>query len=189
MIVMGVDPGSRVTGYGVVSCGSGVSTVMECGVIRLSQSQSLPERIGEICRVLEDVLIRCRPQRIAIETAFVGRSVRAAMTLGQVRGAVVALAMRMGIGIHEYAPREVKLAVTGSGSAGKEQVAAMLVRLLDLGVAPESRDITDALGIAFCDILRSSSGVARQQALLMNGGANKNRGWSAFIDTHPERVA
>jgi len=111
------------------------------------------------------------------------------MTLGQVRGAVLALAIRMRLEIHEYAPREVKLAVTGSGAAGKEQVALMLVRMLGLDVVPEPRDITDALGIAFCDHLRGSSAGCRQQGMLMKGGVNKNRGWSAFLEAHPERVA
>jgi crossover junction endodeoxyribonuclease RuvC len=189
MIVMGVDPGSRKTGYGVIGQGTGGFTVLGSGLIRLEGSKTLNERIGLICSRLEEVITLMKPDCVAIETAFVGRNVRSALILGQVRGAVLATAMRCGVDVREYAPREVKLCVTGSGSAGKEQVAAMLSRLLDLGDEVRPLDVTDALGIAYCDLSRGAGAGFMQDLKLRKGRSGKKQGWSAFVDDHPELVA
>jgi crossover junction endodeoxyribonuclease RuvC len=97
--------------------------------------------------------------------------------------------MRCGVEVREYAPREVKLCVTGSGSAGKEQVASMLSRLLDLGDEIRPLDVTDALGIAYCDISRGAGAGFVQDLKLRKGRNSKKQGWSAFVDDHPELVA
>ena len=132
MVVLGVDPGSLNTGYGVVSQSSGVLSVLVCGVIRLNPRRTHAERIGEIYRELEAVIDDFKPERVALETAFLSRNVQSALKLGQVRGAVIALAMNQHLELHEYAPREVKSAITGRGSASKEQVAFMVSRMLGL---------------------------------------------------------
>ncbi|NTU68038.1 MAG: crossover junction endodeoxyribonuclease RuvC [Chlorobiaceae bacterium] len=190
MIVLGVDPGSRTTGYGVISGGDAGYSVLGCGVVRMKGSIALAERIGMIWTGLEEVIAATRPDCIAIETAFVGRNVRSAMILGQVRGAVIALAVRNGLPIREYAPREVKLAVTGYGSAGKEQVASMLSKLLPLGGKPMPSDATDALGIALCDLSRNGpAGPGGRVPLPSPGKKRKKQGWSDFVDGHPELIA
>jgi crossover junction endodeoxyribonuclease RuvC len=190
MIVMGIDPGSRNTGYGVIRFGEGGYSVISCGVIRMKSSTPLAERIGQIWTGLEEVVASTKPEVMAIETAFVGRNVRSALILGQVRGAMLALATRNGLPVREYAPREVKLCVTGSGAAGKEQVASMLSRLLGLGESAMPSDVTDALGIAFCDLSRNAlAAVGVQQSARGNEMKRKKQGWSAYIDDHPELVA
>ncbi|NTV01690.1 MAG: crossover junction endodeoxyribonuclease RuvC [Chlorobiaceae bacterium] len=190
MIILGVDPGSRITGYGVISGGDAGFSVLACGVVRMKGSMPLPERIGMIWSGLEEVVAATRPDGIAIETAFVGRNVRSALILGQVRGAVIALAARNGLPVREYAPREVKMAVTGYGSAGKEQVASMLTRMLSLGGKPMPSDATDALGIAFCELSRSGTDRAGSQVSSpLPGRKRKKQGWSDFIGDHPELVA
>jgi crossover junction endodeoxyribonuclease RuvC len=189
MIVMGVDPGSRKTGYGVISQGPEGFSVLGSGLIRLDGSKSLNERIGVICAGLDEVIRLMKPDCVAIETAFVGRNVRSALILGQVRGAVVATAIRCGVMVREYAPREVKLCVTGSGSAGKEQVADMLCRLLELGDELRPLDVTDALGIAYCDLSRNGGAVFPKGSATRKGNNGRKQGWSAFVDDHPELVA
>ncbi|NTW51259.1 MAG: crossover junction endodeoxyribonuclease RuvC [Chlorobiaceae bacterium] len=189
MIVMGVDPGSRKTGYGVIGQGAKGFSVLGSGLIRVDGLPSLNERILRICTALEEVIGIMKPDCVAIETAFVGRNVRSALILGQVRGAVLATVMRSGVTVREYAPREVKLSVTGSGSAGKEQVAAMLHRLLELGDEPRSLDVTDALGIAYCDLSRGSGGGFTQDSMMRRGKNSRKQGWSTFVDDHPELVA
>ena len=190
MIVLGVDPGSRITGYGVISDGDDGYCVLGCGVVRMKCSMPLPDRIGLIWNGLQEVITSTGPDCIAIETAFVGRNIRSAMILGQVRGAVIALAVRNGLPVHEYAPREVKMVVGGSGSASKEQVAAMISSLLSLGANSMPADATDALGIAMCDLSRS-----RLAAVGIRGFSpsacrkRKKQGWSDFIGDHPELVA
>ncbi|MBN1929100.1 MAG: crossover junction endodeoxyribonuclease RuvC [Chlorobiaceae bacterium] len=187
MIVLGIDPGSRKTGYGVIAGARGSFSVLGCGLVRPAASGTLHERIGELCAGLDEVIGRMKPDAVALETAFVGRNVRSALILGQVRGAVLATVIRHGLPVREYAPREIKLAVTGSGSARKEQVSAMLSRLLNLEEQPKPLDVTDALGIAYCDLARGASLFGHGG--MTGRGKSRSKGWAAFVDEHPELVA
>jgi len=185
MVVLGIDPGSLNTGYGVIRQDSGGFSVLVCGVIRLNPRRSHAERIGEIYRELSQVIDDFRPERVALETAFLSRNVQSALKLGQVRGAVIALAMNHNLILHEYAPREVKSSITGRGAASKEQVAFMVTRMLGIAVAPKPYDVTDALGIALCDLLRGDS----RKPFLSAGGARSGGGsWSKFINASPDKL-
>lgn len=157
MIVIGVDPGSVRTGYGIVTRKGEHFSLVSCGVIRLSSKWSIPERIKIIYDELEGLISLNRPARLALETAYVNRNAQSALKLGQVRGAVVALAMNNGLTLREYAPREVKQILTGRGGASKEQVAYMAKHFLKIAGPVKPHDITDALGIALCDLLRESA--------------------------------
>jgi crossover junction endodeoxyribonuclease RuvC len=189
MIVLGIDPGSRKSGYGVIKGTGTVFSVLGCGLIRPAASATLHERIGQLCLGIDEVITLMKPECVALETAFVGRNVRSALVLGQVRGAVLATVLRHGLPVREYAPREIKLAVTGSGAARKEQVAAMLSRLLDLGLEPKPLDVTDALGIAYCDLARGQSALFRPDGVTKKCGNGRRKGWEAFVAGHPELVA
>ncbi|NTW83934.1 MAG: crossover junction endodeoxyribonuclease RuvC [Chlorobiaceae bacterium] len=185
MVVLGVDPGSLNTGYGVISCDSGAFSMLSCGVIRLHSFRSHAERIGRIYGELEKVIDIFKPERAALETVFLCRNPQSALKLGQVRGAVIALAMNKGLGLHEYAPKEVKLAVTGKGAARKEQVSFMVSRMLGLHEEPRPYDISDALGLALCDLLRSG----RTEAVMPQTGLrSKGGGWSTFVREYPHMV-
>jgi crossover junction endodeoxyribonuclease RuvC len=185
VIVLGVDPGSRLTGYGVIHENCGVFSVFACGAIRLHSRSTHAERIGQIYSELEAIIDDFQPERVALETVFLSRNVQSALKLGQVRGAVIALAMNRKLSLHEYAPREVKSAVTGKGAASKEQVAFMVARMLALREVPQPYDVTDALGIALCDLLRGESReLFRQSGKSRNGGSN----WSKFVRASPEMV-
>ncbi|TLU82337.1 MAG: crossover junction endodeoxyribonuclease RuvC [Chlorobium sp.] len=185
MVVLGVDPGSLNTGYGVISFDSGAFSMLSCGVIRLHSLRSHAERIGRIYRELEKVIDIFQPERVAIETVFLCRNPQSALKLGQVRGAVIALVMNKGLGLHEYAPREVKLAVTGKGAARKEQVSFMVSRMLGLKEEPGPYDITDALGLALCDLLRAGT----TEAVIPQGVSRPRRGnWSTFVREYPHMV-
>jgi crossover junction endodeoxyribonuclease RuvC len=188
MIVLGIDPGSRKSGYGVIAGTPAGYRVLGCGLVRPAASATLHERISQLCEGIDEVIGRMKPEAVALETAFVGRNVRSALILGQVRGAVLATVLKHGLPVREYAPREIKLAVTGTGAARKEQVAAMLSRLLDLGLEPKPLDVTDALGIAWCDLARSAS-IIRPEGGTKKSGNNRSKGWSAFVADHPELVA
>jgi crossover junction endodeoxyribonuclease RuvC len=185
VIVLGVDPGSLLTGYGVIREDCGIFTVLACGVIRLHPRTSHAERIGQIYRELEVVIADVQPERLALETVFLSRNVQSALKLGQVRGAVIALAMNRNLLLHEYAPREVKSAVTGKGAASKDQVAFMVSRMLALNPVPEPYDVTDALGIALCDLLRGES-----RELFRSSRKSRKAGskWSKFVDASPDLV-
>ena len=188
MIVLGIDPGSRKTGYGVIDGTAAGYRVAGCGLIRPAVTATLHERIGQLCLGIDEVIERMKPDAVALETAFVGRNVRSALILGQVRGAVLATVLKHGLPVREYAPREIKLAVTGTGAARKEQVAAMLARLLDLGLEPKPLDVTDALGIAYCNLARGESAI-RPESGAKKSGNSRNKGWAAFVADNPELVA
>ncbi|ABB24496.1 crossover junction endodeoxyribonuclease RuvC [Pelodictyon luteolum] len=185
MIVLGIDPGSLSTGYGVVSTDDGRYRLLECGVLRLNPGKSHPARIGEIFEALDCLISRVQPGRLSIETAFVGRNVQSALKLGQVRGAVIALGVHRGLMLHEYAPREVKLAVTGRGGASKEQVAGMVTAMLGLGSVPKPLDVTDAIALALCDMLRNEGNVSLPKA---KGSSRRGNGWAEFVKASPDLV-
>ena len=160
-IIIGIDPGSRVTGYGLVEKrGSGI-VYIGSGVIKLGASKPMPERLAMIKRGLDDVLREYRPAAMAVEDIFIAKNPKSALKLGQARGVVILAAAEAGIEVFEYAPREVKGSVTGIGSAHKSQVGAMIIRLLRLDHDPACDDETDALAVAFCHALRSGSPIGR----------------------------
>jgi crossover junction endodeoxyribonuclease RuvC len=146
--ILGIDPGSRATGYGVIEVeGSSLARVAG-GVIRPA-AEPLPERLGQIALALENVIAETRPDGAAVESVFAARNARSALLLGQARGAALVACGRSGLETAEYAPTRVKQAVVGYGSAPKPQVQRMVQRLLALAVLPAS-DEADALAIAIC---------------------------------------
>jgi len=157
MIVLGIDPGSRLTGWGVVRVGAGGAvSALAHGTIA-GGTGALAERLVALGRGLEEVLDRHRPELVGVEQAFHARNVRSTLVLGHVRGLVLWLAAGRGVAVAEYAPRVVKLAVTGRGGASKPQVADMVRRLLALDARPQA-DAADALAVALCCARRAAPG-------------------------------
>jgi len=143
---LGVDPGSRTTGYGVVESEGGRLRCLACGVIRAGEG-ALPERLGRIYRGIVEVIQRYEPEEVAVESVFAARNVRSALVLGQARGAALAACELSGAQVHEYAPAQVKVAVVGQGRASKGQVQHMVRLLLGLATTP-AVDASDALAVA-----------------------------------------
>ena len=183
MRILGIDPGSVATGFGVVEGrGARVAHVAH-GTLRPPRSAELPERLAFLHRAVAALLAAHRPDAIAIERVFAGRSVHAALVLGQARGAVLAALAVAAVPIRELAPQHVKLAVTGQGAAEKAQVQAMVRRLLALDALPP-RDAADALAAAICcaqegrlAVLAASRSSARTPARDLSGlrGARRSR--------------
>ena len=150
MRVLGIDPGSRLTGFGVVETQQAGLVCIEAGVIRL-QPVSLAERLGQIYRELEQVINRCQPDTMAVEQVFMSRNAKSALTLGHARGAAIVAGIHAGVAVAEYSATEIKQAVVGHGRAAKEQVQHMIKVLLALKQTPQS-DMADALACAICHI-------------------------------------
>ncbi len=146
--VLGIDPGSRVTGYGVIHCRAGQTEFIACGTIRSTDSV-FSRRLLEIHEGLCEVIAAHRPNEAAVEDVFVAGNPRTALKLGQARGVAVLAALRHGLPVHDYPPRQIKLAVAGYGQAAKTQVQHMVRVLLGLAAAP-SADAADALAVALC---------------------------------------
>ena len=150
--VIGVDPGSGTTGYGVIDSDGRSYEVVEFGGIRGSRNLTFAARLLEISRRLEEVIERLTPQACAIEDTFYAVNVKSALKLGQARGAVLVAAARAGVEIFEYSPLEIKSALVGYGRAEKQQVQAMVRALLGMNDPPEPLDASDALAVAICHI-------------------------------------
>jgi crossover junction endodeoxyribonuclease RuvC len=150
MRILGIDPGSRLTGYGVVEVSRGRSVYVASGCIRTTQ-KDIPARLGEIYEGIAALIRDHAPDAAAVEQVFVARNASSALKLGQARGAALAAVVMVGLPVAEYAARRVKQAVTGTGAATKYQVQHMVCRLLQLTRAP-SADAADALAIAICHI-------------------------------------
>ncbi|MBC8043512.1 MAG: crossover junction endodeoxyribonuclease RuvC [Rhizobacter sp.] len=177
MITLGIDPGSLVTGYGVVQSEGKRLAGLDFGVIRTDARSPMPVRLKTIYDGLERLIETYEPERLSIETVFFGKNVQASLKLGQVRGAVMILAMNHGMEVAEYAPREVKKAVSGGGGAAKEQVAFMVQKILNLTDTGKFLDATDALALAICDANRSASPLASHA-----------KDWKSFIMENPHLV-
>ncbi len=154
VLVLGIDPGTAVTGYGVVERRAfGDLRLVECGVIRTSAGEPLAERIREIYTEVVSLLARHEPCAMAVEDVFQGKNVRSALTLGHARGAILLAGALRGVPIAEYAPRAIKSAVVGSGGATKDQVGFMVKQQLRLREAPAPADAADGVAVALCHCL------------------------------------
>jgi crossover junction endodeoxyribonuclease RuvC len=151
LTVVGIDPGTTATGYGVVSrSADGRLALLECGVVRTTSKAPLAERIREIFQEIEEVLERFRPGAVSVEAVFHGKNVRSALVLGHARGAILLAASLRDIAIHEYSPREIKKAVVGHGNASKDQVGIMVQERLRLKTPPAPSDAADGVACALC---------------------------------------
>ncbi len=150
MIVLGIDPGTAVTGYGVVRApgGPGPLALVECGVIRTSPRLPLATRIRDIFEGVAELVDRHAPDAVCVENVFQGKNVRSALSLGHARGAILLAAALRDVPIAEYSPREIKKAVVGNGGATKEQVAFMVQRQLRLKTPPSPMDAADGVAAA-----------------------------------------
>ncbi len=150
MIILGVDPGSVVTGYGVLETEGNRFKVVEAGPLRLKKHGELPNRLVYLAEHIERLIATHRPDVLAIEKIFHGVNFNSTLRLGYVRGVVLMLAARLGVPVAEYASTEVKKAVTGYGRAEKSQVQEMVRMLLGLNEIPKPNDVADALALAIC---------------------------------------
>ncbi|MCC7054046.1 MAG: crossover junction endodeoxyribonuclease RuvC [Gemmatimonadaceae bacterium] len=160
MLILGIDPGTAVTGFGVVRGeGVGAATLVECGVLRTSPRHGLPDRLCELFDGVTALLERHRPDAVAVESIFYARNVRTTITLGHARGVLLLAAAKAALPIHEYPPAEIKKAITGTGAATKEQVQYMVKTLLRLKTVPSPNDAADGVAAALTCLL-----TARTQA-------------------------
>jgi crossover junction endodeoxyribonuclease RuvC len=148
--ILGVDPGSVQTGFGIIHEKNDALAFLDCGVIRTSSASPLSHRLKRIYNELRNVMERYRPDVVSMENIFVARNVRSALKLGHARGVAMLAAVNGGYEVVEYTPAEVKKTLAGSGRADKDQVQRMVKALLSLSELPEPYDASDALALAIC---------------------------------------
>lgn len=179
-IILGIDPGTLVMGYGLILIEGKKASLLEMDVLKLSKFKDHYERLQLIhCRV-QELIQQHKPTGFAIEAPFFGKNVQSMLKLGRAQGVAIAAAIQGGLTVTEYSPKKVKQSVTGNGNADKEQVWLMLQRILRIAERPDYLDATDALAVAVCHFYQESSPLA---------GVSKAKGWEQFLQRHPERIA
>ena len=161
-IILGVDPGTNVMGYGLIRTAGSQASLMAMGVIDMRREHDPYLRLGRIFERVTGVIDEFLPDEMAIEAPFFGKNVQSMLKLGRAQGVAIAAAIHHSVPIHEYAPMKIKMAITGNGAASKEQVAAMLKRLLNINDKdmPTFMDATDALGAAYCHFMQQGRPVS-----------------------------
>ena len=179
-IILGIDPGTNLMGYGVLKVLDNKAQMITMGVIDLRKFSDAYMKLGHIYERVTGIIDSYLPDEMAIEAPFFGKNVQSMLKLGRAQGTAIAAAIRHGVPIHEYAPMKIKLAITGQGQASKEQVAAMLQRILKINERDmcDFMDATDALGAAYCHFLQLNRPVSQAHY----------RGWKDFVNKNQERI-
>ena len=180
-VILGIDPGTNVMGYGVIRVAGQAVSMVAMGVIDLRKMHDPYLRLGHIFERVTGIIESYLPDEMAIEAPFFGKNVQSMLKLGRAQGTAIAAAIHHGVPIHEYAPMKIKMALTGNGGASKEQVAGMLQRLLKIPNEDMSKfmDATDALAAAYCHYLQ----MGRPESDV------KYRGWKDFVNKNQDKVS
>jgi crossover junction endodeoxyribonuclease RuvC len=180
MIILGIDPGSVITGIGIINCNADKIKLIDFDAVVLKSKDPLTKRLKVIYDVCLDKIKKYNPNEFAIETVFFGKNIQSTLKLGQARGVAIIAAVNSDINVSEYSPREVKKSITGNGAATKEQVMYMVKRILEIKEDPKYIDSSDALAIALCHYYNL-------QNKIVSSGKRKNN-WKKFIEANPERI-
>ena len=150
MRVLGIDPGIRTTGFGIIDSSRNRLSLAACGTIIPKASDSTPLRLNHLFEEVDSIINKFSPDIFSIEDMFYSKNVKTAMILGQARGAMIIAAAQANINIFEFAPRKVKMSVCGNGGASKEQVQYMVMKILNLKDIPGTMDVSDAIAVGIC---------------------------------------
>jgi crossover junction endodeoxyribonuclease RuvC len=180
-VIMGIDPGTNIMGYGILRVKDGKVRMETMGIIDLRKFGDGYLKLGHIFERVTGIITAYLPDEVAIEAPFFGKNVQSMLKLGRAQGVAIAAAIERSVPIHEYAPMKIKMALTGNGSASKEQVAGMLQRLLRI---PDSEmgkfmDATDALAAAYCHYLQMG---------IPDSGGPHYKGWKDFVNKNQDKV-
>lgn len=177
-IILGIDPGSNIMGYGLIHIEKKQMHLIKMDVLKLNSKDTQLLRMKHIFDFTLQLIEEYLPDVMAIEAPFFGKNVQSMLKLGRAQGTAIAAALHKNIPVFEYSPRKIKQSVTGKGSASKEQLSAMLYRLLNIKETAAYFDATDALGIAVCHYFQSTSFIKD----------DKYNNWESFIHTHQDRI-
>ncbi len=187
-IILGIDPGTVVMGYGVIAVQGNTVKLLEMDVLKLGGKKDIYERLEIIHTTVCRIISLHRPQLFAIEAPFFGKNVQSMLKLGRAQGVAIAAAMQSSIPVTEYSPKKVKQSVTGNGNADKQQVWKMLQHILQLSDSDmKYYDASDALAVALCHHYQTSS-VSQTVPAPKKAAAKKTSGWGEFIAQNPGRV-
>lgn len=177
-IILGIDPGTSIMGYGLIHVKNNKMTVINYGVIKLNKIATHPDKLKKIFDRIDSIIKEYRPDEMAIEAPFFGKNVQSMLKLGRAQGVCIAASLGNNVPFEEYSPRRIKQSITGKGGASKEQVAGMIQRLLNLKEVPEFLDATDGLAAAICHYYSKGKGEHNK---------SKTSNWESFVKNNPSR--
>jgi len=177
-IILGIDPGTNITGYGVIRTVGTVPELIAIGSVDLSKFDDHYLIIKHIFDRTLGIIDEYHPDELAIEAPFFGKNVQSMLKLGRAQGAAISAALTRSLPIFEYAPRKIKMSITGQGAASKEQVAAMLMNILKFDIKDIKLDATDGLAAALCHFYQTNNPV----------GEKTYNSWKDFMNKNPKRV-
>ena len=178
-IILGIDPGTNILGFGVIGINSKGPYYINMGVFDLRKIKDPFDKLANIFSGVTELIEEHRPDQLAVESPFYGKNAQVILKLGRAQGAALTAAVMKGIPVAEYAPRKAKIAICGNGAASKEQVAVMIQKTLNVSLDPKYLDATDALAIALCHHYQISSPLAQV------GGKTD---WKKFLTENPDRI-
>lgn len=178
-IIIGIDPGTNILGFGVISVTGKKAEFVDMGVLDLRKESDAYVKLRQIYETVSEVCKTYHGNEMALESPFYGKNAQVILKLGRAQGAAMIAAMEYGIQVYEYAPRKAKEAITGNGASSKEQVNVMLSKTLGIDLSTKHLDATDALAIAMCHFYQTTN------PLLGKGGSSS---WEKFVAAHPDRV-
>jgi len=176
-IILGIDPGTTIMGYGIISVKGSLQELLTMGVLKLNKYDNQAIKLKKIFEKTLFLIDEYHPDELSIEAQFFGKNVQSMLKLGRAQGVAIAAALYRDLPVNEYSPRKIKQSITGSGSSSKEQVAAMLYRILKIDKAPSYLDATDGLAAAVCHSFQKG----------FESNDKKYGGWDSFISQNPER--
>lgn len=176
-VVLGIDPGTQIMGYGVIHIKDRKTSLLSIGVVDMRKEDDHPSKLKIIFERTLELIEEYKPDEVSLEAPFYGKNVQSMLKLGRAQGVAIAAALYRNIPIFEYSPKKIKLAITGNGNASKEQVAAMLKSLLSIKEMPRYLDATDGLAAAMCHYFQNGK----------PEGGKSYTGWKAFLTENPKR--
>lgn len=176
--ILGIDPGTNIMGYGIIHTMKNELSLVSMGVLTFAKQENQLERLKDIFEGVLGIIDKYNPDNVAIEAPFFGKNIQSMLKLGRAQGVAIAAALFRNIPVFEYSPRKIKMAITGKGSASKEQVAAMLHYLIEYDKEQKYLDASDALGIAVCHHLQSKHPM----------GEKSYSGWGSFLSKNADRI-
>lgn len=187
-IILGIDPGTLVMGYGLIAVSKNKISLVEMGVLQLAKNDDHSERLRLIYKKIETLIKNHKPHAVAIEAPFYGKNVQSMLKLGRAQGVAIAAAMMHGLHAEEYAPKKVKQSITGRGNASKEQVWQMLQHTLKFEEDVRFMDATDAVAVALTHHYQQRLPTNQTSVSKKIPKAKKKVSWESFVATNPDRV-
>jgi crossover junction endodeoxyribonuclease RuvC len=189
-IILGIDPGSIIMGYGIIKCTGNVIELVDMDVLKPGLQKDIYKRLHLIHNTVAGIIKKYKPTDFAIEAPFFGKNVQSMLKLGRAQGVAIAAAMQAGLDVTEYSPKKIKQSVTGNGNANKDQVWQMLKTILKIKEEPKYFDASDALGVALCHYINTKkinfeiAGITKKAPHTKA----KKQSWESFIQQNPSKL-